>query len=465
MKRLDDLVEAGRSGLVTLWGRRRIGKTRLLIEWSKKHDGLYTVADLSAEAVQRRYVADSLGERFDGFGDVEYPTWRALLQSAARVSRIANWHGPLILDEFPYLVESSPSLPSVVQAWVDNEAREAGLLVAISGSVQHMMQGLTMDADAPLYGRALEAMALPPMTVSALKEALSLRDPADCIRAYAAWGGVARYWELAEPFGDRLDDAVDQLVMSPLGPLHQEPDRLLLEERPPAQSLRPLLDVIGAGAHRVSEIAGRLGIAATSLSRPIARLVALGLVRRELPFGDPTRGGKRALYRIADPFFRLWFRVVAPHRGFLAAADRRGRLALWRKFSRGLTASTWEELCRAAVPALTRQKMPLEEIDGLTPAGRFWRGSGPEWDVVSRSFDGRGLILGEVKWSEKPVEEADLQSIYKILKARGIPPVGHDAIERVVYAIFVPRCAPRVKAKRLPFKVIDANDVIRAFDP
>jgi len=101
MKRLDDLVEVGRSGLVTLWGRRRIGKTRLLIEWSKKHKGLYTVADLSAETVQRRYVADALGERFDGFGDVEYPTWRTLLQAAARAARGEDWRGPLIFDEFP----------------------------------------------------------------------------------------------------------------------------------------------------------------------------------------------------------------------------------------------------------------------------------------------------------------------------------------------------------------------------
>lgn len=68
--------------------------------------------------------------------------------------------------------------------------------------------------------------------------------------------------------------------------LRTEPDRLLREETPSALSLRPLLDVIGNVANRLSEIAGRLGCPATSLSRPISRLQDLGLIAGELPFGE-----------------------------------------------------------------------------------------------------------------------------------------------------------------------------------
>jgi hypothetical protein len=128
-------------------------------------------------------------------------------------------------------------------------------------------------------------------------------------------------------------------VLDPLGPLHREPDRLLLEELPPAMETRPVLDAIGAGAHRLSEIAGRMGRPATSMSRPLQRLVAMGLVRREVPFGESEKKSRRSLYSIDDPFFRLWFRVVAPHRGALAAGSRATRRDLRQRHWPGLASS------------------------------------------------------------------------------------------------------------------------------
>ena len=56
LRRLDRALR--RSGaFAVIWGRRRVGKSRLLTEWSRRRDGLYTVADQSAPAVQRRYLA------------------------------------------------------------------------------------------------------------------------------------------------------------------------------------------------------------------------------------------------------------------------------------------------------------------------------------------------------------------------------------------------------------------------
>lgn len=458
LARLDALVERGQQGLVALWGRRRVGKTRLLLEWSRRHDGLYSVADLSSAPVQRAYLADALSLRFPGFGEAAWPDWRALLRALSREATRTGWRGPLVLDELPYLVEASPSLPSVLQGWLDHEAKDARLLVAVSGSTQHMMQGLTLGADSPLFGRTVSAMPIEPMTPHALGKALGLADAPGAVRAFAAWGGIPRYWELAEPFGADLPEALDELVLDPLGPLHLEPDRLLAEERPSAVSLRPLLDVIGAGAHRVSEIAGRIGQPATSLARSLARLAELGLVSRELPFGEPERGGKRSLYRIADPFFRFWFRIVAPHRALLAVAPREARRRLVREHLPRLLSETWEDLCRRAVPRL--DSAAAKGGTSWGPARRYWHGSGPEWDVVALSEDGRRLLLGEVRWHDQPVAGEALERIHRELLAKDRPPVG-DGSEEVVRAVFVPRTTEK-PGSRLPFRVFDAGAVVEA---
>lgn len=431
MDRLARLAKRRTAGLVALWGRRRVGKTRLLSEWCRHHNGLYTVADQSAEMVQRRYFAEAVSERLPGFNDVAYPDWNSLLRRLSTDARAAGWKGPLVFDEFPHLVAASPSLPSVMQNWVDREVAMDGLLVAVAGSSQRMMQGLVLNPSEPLFGRAVEAFALNPLPAGWIGEALGVSDALAALRAYAVWGGIPRYWEMAAPFGVALDDAVDALVLDPLGPLHTEPDRLLREETPSAMSLRPLLDVVGNGCNRLSEIAGRLGCPATSLSRPVVRLQELGLVTRETPFGESEKSSKRALYRMSDPFCAFWFRVVAPHRGLLAGAAPATRKRLWAQAKSALTAQTWEFLCREASSRIAGLNTQMHWL----PAARWWQGEAPEWDIALATVDGQQGAVGEVKWADKPFDGAAVRRMVKEMAMRPLPP---GLPSTVVKFVFVP---------------------------
>jgi AAA+ ATPase superfamily predicted ATPase len=457
LARLDALVARRAAGLVAVWGRRRVGKTRLLTEWCARHDGVYTVADQSAEPVQRRYFAEAVAGKLPGFNEAEYPGWAPLLRRLSRDSRAANWSGPLVLDEFPCLVASSPTLSSILQNFIDQESASGGLLVAIAGSSQRMMQGMVLDATAPLYGRALEALPLQPLPAGWIGQALGLTQASNMVQAYAAWGGIPRYWELAEPFHADLDRAVERLVLDPLGPLHREPDRLLLEELPPAGALRPLLDVIGSGAHRLSEIAGRLGQPATSLSRPLGRLLDLGLVQREIPFGESEKSSRRAIYRMSDPFFRLWFHVVAPHRAMLASAARGSRMAAWKRLQGALVAETWEALCRSAVPRLSAFKEGTKPEGAWMPGRRWWHGNEPEWDVVSATTDETAFLAGAVKWSGKPLGDAEIERLSGALLARPLPAWLPPRTRRV---LFVPSTESSVTVTRGGVCVVDADAVM-----
>jgi AAA+ ATPase superfamily predicted ATPase len=444
MERLERLAALPEGGLAVLYGRRRIGKTRLLVEWSRRHDGLYTVADQSAAGIQRRYFAEAVAGRLPGFAEVEYPDWRTLLLRLAREAQLAGWRGPIIFDELPYLVAASPDLPSVLQRWVDHEALEAHLVVAVAGSSQRMMQGLVLGPEAPLFGRAREMLDLGPIEAAFLREVFAPASSIELIELYAAWGGIPRYWELASSLTEKVRLQIDHLVLDPLGPLHREPDRLLLEEMPSALEVRPILDAIGAGMHRVSEIAGRLGRLATSMSRPLDRLLGMGLVRRDVPFGELEKASRRSLYKIGDPFFRLWFRVVAPHRGLLATGSREARLRLLARFWDDLVAQAWEDLCRRQIPRLAGSTLPGGR-GPWGPAARWWEGrAAPEWDVVSESLTGGELLLGEVKWSAKPFGSRALERALRELAAKPIPRLpGRYAAHSAVRVLFVPEVEPR----------------------
>ena len=468
LARLDHLAASEEGGLVVVYGRRRVGKTRLLLEWAGKHTGLYTVADQSVAELQRRYFAEALAERLPGFAEVEYRDWRSLLSRAAREAQLAGWQGPLIFDELPYLVLASPELPSVLQRWIDHEARAARLKVAIAGSSQRMMQGFVLSGDAPLFGRAKEILEIQPLPPVHLREVFDVPDGLRWVELYTAWGGIPRYWELAQEAGGEVWSQVDRLVLDPLGPLHREPDRLLLEEVPSALETRPLLDAIGAGAHRVSEISGRLGRSATSMARPLDRLLSLGLVRRELPFGEDEKSSKRGLYKIADPFFRLWFRVVAPYRAQLASGTPAARRQLLARFWDSLCAQGWEDLCRYQVPRLPAERS-LGRLGPWGPASRWWHGAQPEWDLVSESLDGGRVLLGEVKWSARPFDRRALERALRELAARPAPPLpSRLADAQLLRALFVPEAAvkPGVSAQESEgLMLVTAADLVGGFRP
>ena len=437
---LEGLDELG--GLAVVWGRRRIGKTRLLLEWCEREGGLYTVADQSGPEAQREYFARAVAAVLPGFADVTYPSWERLLTRLAADAASRRFTGPIVIDELPYLVVNSPELPSVLQRWIDHDARRARLRVALAGSSQRMMQGLVLAADAPLHGRAQVLLDLAPLPVAHLTAAFGPLASAPLVEHWAAWGGVPRYWELAAARRGSVRDRVVALALDPMGALFSEPERLLVEESPPALEVRPVLDAIGAGAHRLSEIAGRLRRPATSLSRPLDRLVGMGLVRRETPFGEPARGGKRSLYKIDDPFLRLWFRVVAPNRAALTAGTTASRRALLDQHWAALVGQAWEELCRGAVTSIQRGQ--VASLGPWRPALRYWHGGEPEWDLVAESQDGGRVLAGEAWFSARPVLAASIRREAARLANRPLPPIAGREVVRALLVPAVAKGTPRI---------------------
>jgi len=143
-----------------------------------------------------------------------------------------------------------------------------------------MMQGLILDSSAPLYGRAAEIIKVRPLEPGWIKEALSLNS-IEAVEAYSVWGGVPRYWELAKIYRNQ-EEACKEIVLDRDGVLHNEPMRLLLDDMRGASQPHSLLSLIANGSNRLSEIAGRLGKPATSLTRPLANLTG----HRKRPFTD-----------------------------------------------------------------------------------------------------------------------------------------------------------------------------------
>lgn len=388
--RLRAAVLAAPPVLAVIYGRRRCGKSTLLRRVAGPRD-IYFMASQNDAALQRAALAAQIGRVVAGFDAAVYPSWEALLCSLAdRTPRRIS----LFIDEFPYLAQTSSELPSVMQGFLESAAAERVNLI-LCGSSQRMMHGLVLDRAAPLYGRAREILKMRPLPAGWIREALEV-DGAQAVEAYAVWGGVPRYWELAREYRS-LEAAMEALVLDRNGVLHEEPPRLLLDDMRAAGQAHSLLSLIAAGCHRLSEIAGRMEKPAGTLTRPLANLIDLGYVRREIPFGENPKTTKRTVYKLGDPFLQFHFRFVQAHQSMLELGLTRAVGAAVKAALPSHVSGVWEALARESAPFVRPGGIPWGA------AARWWGraadGKPLELDVVAESMDRTSLLVGEAKWT------------------------------------------------------------------
>lgn len=96
-----------------------------------------------------------------------------------------------------------------------------------------------------------------------------------------------------------------------------EPIRLLRDDMRDTVQASTLLSIIGNGANRLSEIAGRVGKEATQITEPLGKLRELGYIRREVPFGEEEKKSKKGIYLINDSLLGLIIDLLRPINLFL----------------------------------------------------------------------------------------------------------------------------------------------------
>ena len=411
--RLKDALAREKSSLVVIYGRRRLGKSTLIKRVLSDTD-VYFLADRSEGQHQRILLAKVIAQVFPDFDKLTYPDWESIFRA---INYRTDKRFTLCLDEFPYLVEQSPELPSVLQKLVDEKQLKYNLVLC--GSSQHMMYGLFLDSTAPLYGRADEIMRLTPIRLPYIQEALNL-NAMNAIEEYAVWGGVPRYWELREN-RISLDDAMWHNILSVNGALYEEPIKLLQDDVKDIVKTSTIMSYIGTGANRLSEIAARCNEPATNLSRPLKKLVDLGFLEKDVPFGIDEKNAKKSLYKIADPFMAFYYQFVVPNRSFIELGRRLPiEQALTAHFSESVNMQ-WEKLCRDAVTG--------NIVNGVVygKAKRWWgsvlnedkKPEQVEFDVMAESLDKKSLLVGECKWT---TGENDKQLTAALLRKANLLP-------------------------------------------
>jgi uncharacterized protein len=428
--------------MVVIFGRRRLGKTRLVQHsLSDRDDAVIYQATETTDQIQLDEFVDVASETFPDITQIKQ-TWEALL------GYLGDHNGIVVLDEFPYLIDADESLPSVIQRlWDQRFQTTSGTLILVGSSIS-MMEEATLLGNSPLYGRFTERLDLRPLAFSAAQEFMpDDYPPEQRIVTWGIFGGVPYYLDgidLTQPLGTVLTDE----VLSQKGYLHNEPEYVLRTELTDPNRYFAILTAIAAGKTTSNEIAQAVGIDGKQISTYTQKLERLRLIEREVPITEEKAKSRRGRYRILDPLFRFWFRFVY---GKETRYERLGEDAYEAVIEPELpdfVSQEFETLCQDALPNLYPEKTFLD-------IGRWWYKE-HEVDAVGFTTDGT-MVVGECKFTNAPLDYSALASLENhASEIHWTPDVGDGDTE---YALFT-----RSGATQSVQEAVSEREDLRLFD-
>ena len=399
---------------VSLYGRRRVGKSWLFRRFAHAKLAVILVADRVATGQQLTHLAVQLADflevrpQLDSVADL----FTVLYDMASRRKML------VVIDEFPYLLgttaaEQQRALSSI-QAVMERKRDESKLKLVLTGSTISQMEDLQAEKN-PLHGRLLP-LPLWPMSFAEATSMLADLDTLDQMTRYAVAGGMPRYLD-ALGKGD-LAEALIRNVVDPHSPLFNEPRTLLYSElREPAVYFSILAELAGK-PQEVATVAAGLRMQARELSGYLATLESLRLVARRRPVGTPATA-RGTQWMCTDNFVRFWFRFVQPFQSELeAGADPAAHVA--RNVLPQLAdhaASAFEE----AVVSWVRRRSA-----GATSVGAWWGPSLHHLRMAKERFteeidavalhDRHVSVVAEAKWTTRPLDAKVLADLldYKL---------------------------------------------------
>ena len=385
---------------VIIKGRRRVGKSRLIMEFCKNKDALYFQADKEDAKAILISFCEKLSEKLaTPIGRAE--SWTAVMKLYLKLS--GSKRRILVIDEFQYITKADRNAEKEFQSIWDNILSKTNMMFIICGSYRTMMDDLT-KYDRPLYGRNTCDMMVKPLE---FRDCIFNSDYRRAVERYAFTGGVPHYLALFDKRRTVCDNIVS-LTMDLGGALTNEVPYLMSDEFKDVKSYNTYLKTIACGNHRMDEICSALGIRSTDASPYISKLMASGILERRIPIMEKEPEKCRTgLYFISDGFISFWYRFVYPYRDDITLGFADGAVAeLEAHFKDSFVSFAFENICR------TELRRYLRSADVMASYGSQW-GNGYEFDVVARDDRNKTVYVGECKYRNSPIGYDVLRDLRK----------------------------------------------------
>lgn len=396
LKALENSFQARNNTFIPIYGRRRVGKSELIKHFIKNKPALYF---LGKQAPARLLLKEFLHNAALTFN-------QALLEQVS----VDGWHQAvslvlaqvpaqekivLVMDEFQWMVEACPELPSILQSFIDNEwENSCKVCLILCGSYMGFMEKKVLGEKSPLFGRRTGQILLKPFSYLEAGQFHPALSETDKAKIFFICGGIPYYLNFFSQT-DSVDTNICNNFLNEFSALAREPEFLLREELKELKKYFGILMALSSDAVTNREIARITGVNERALFYYLNTLIEIGYIIKHYPLTDGKPNPKQVRYKLHDPLLRFWFRFIYPNASAVYQMDEKTAfLNLIKPHLDAYFGKGFETLCQEALSHVYQK-------EGLTCAyelGEYWD-KNIQIDLVGYRQDGI-IDICECKWGK-----------------------------------------------------------------
>ncbi len=418
-KKINGILQKNTLQAALIFGRRRVGKSELIKQCLKKTEIPQLVYECkqTTELNNVESLSTLISEEFHlprlGFGSME-----ALLDYLFR--RAEKEKMVLVLDEYPYLRETSAGIDSILQSLIDRYREVSSLKLILCGSYVEIMKSL-LARENPLYGRVDLTIDLKPMDY--YESAMFYPDfsAEDKVRLYSVFGGI--------PYYNRLIDAslsvkenIQELISAPGARLENEVSMYLKSEISKIANANEVFEALSKGFSKYSDILSQSHVSSgPTLIDILDKLIRMEVVEKQAPINDADNR-RRSGYFIIDNLSLFYYRYIFR---FLSQRSVLDEDVFYDRYIREdfetqYVPRAFESICRQY---LIRQNRAGRIRPAFDKIGKYYyddprtRTNG-EFDTVTE--DPQGYIFYESKFRKESLSPAMIGEEIRQVRATGL---------------------------------------------
>lgn len=403
---LHKLYHSGKFEFAVIYGRRRVGKTALISEFSKDKDAIFfTGVETNAKQNLDNFSRCIMEYNTGIVVDSSFASFQSAFEyvfKLAKTKRIV-----LVIDEYPYVARTSKSLASTLQLLIDKNRNSSRLFLILCGSSMSYMEDHVLAYKAPLYGRRTAQLKLSPFDFFEACHLFTKFSEIDKALAYGIIGGTPQYlMQMDDSLS--IEENIKNTYLNPSSFLFEETNNLLKQEVREPAIYNAVVTAIATGCSKMNEISTKIEEDTSVCATYMKNLIALGIVKKESPYGE--KSSRKTIYSIEDNMFRFWYRFVPENTSIISrgAAD-----LAYKRIAPGLPAymgGVFEEICRQYLWKLLLENKCAVNFSDL---GRWW-GTNPRTRVQEKidimGADRDTALFAECKWTDEKVDPGILET-------------------------------------------------------
>ncbi len=407
LKTLNKLYHSDKFEFAVIYGRRRVGKTALIREFTKdKNTIFFTGVETNARQNLDNFSRCIMDFNMNITADSYFLSFQSALEYVFELSKIKRM--VLVIDEYPYVARASKSLASTLQLLIDKNKDKSMLFLILCGSSMSYMEDHVLAYKAPLYGRRTAQFKIKPFDFFESCRYFTNMPDEDKALAYGILGGTPQYlMQLDDSLS--IEENIKNTHLNPSSSIFEEPNNLLKQEVREPAIYNAVITAIATGSSRMNEISNKIDEDTSVCATYIKNLIMLGIVKKESPYGE--KSSRKTIYSIEDNMFRFWYRFVPENTSIISrgAADLAySRIAPELSSYMG---SVFEEICRQYLWKLLLEGKCAVNFSDI---GRWW-GANPktksqeEIDIIGA--DKNSALFAECKWTNEKVGLSVLETL------------------------------------------------------